>query len=250
MPRAVSGLPVPADESVPMSLYVSVATCSQDAAAPWYRQCARRVARVWWLKALGTMGFVALFFWAYLHVLRNPGFAVTTMPTTALDEWIAFRPEAFWLYASLWFYTSLPPALVRSLRELLGYGAAIFAVCAIGVGVFIAWPTAVPVPDIDWAQHPGFAILKGIDTAGNAFPSLHVATAVFSGVWLDRQLRETGAGWPVRGFSILWCAGIVYSTLATKQHVAFDVAGGLLLGVALGLLSLRWVPVWAGTGRN
>ncbi len=214
--------------------------------APWYRQCARRVARVWLLKALGTMSFVALFFWAYLHVLRNPGFTVTTMPTTALDEWIAFRPEAFWLYASLWFYTSLPPALVRSLRELLGYGAAIFLVCAVGVGVFVVWPTAVPVPDIDWAQHPGFAILKGIDTAGNAFPSLHVATAVFSGLWLNRQLAETGASPAVRAFSALWCIGIVYSTMATKQHVVFDVAGGLALGLSLGWLSLRWVPAWAG----
>lgn len=214
--------------------------------APWYRQCARRVARVWFLKAFGTMGFVALFFWVYLHVLRNPGFAVTTMPTTTLDEWIAFRPEAFWLYASLWFYTSLPPALVRSLRELIGYGLAILAVCAIGVGVFVIHPTAVPVPAIDWSQHPGFAVLKGIDAAGNAFPSLHVATAAFSGIWLDRQLRACGAGWAVRGCSLLWCLGIVYSTMATKQHVVLDVGGGLLLGALFGWLSLRRVPAWAG----
>jgi membrane-associated phospholipid phosphatase len=233
-----------------MSLSVSVAPRPQDAAAPWYRQCARRVARVWWLKALGTMSFVALFFWAYLHVLRNPGFAVTTMPVTVLDTWIVFRPESFWLYASLWLYTSLPPALTQSWRELIGYGAAIFLVCAIGVGVFVVYPTAVPMFDIDWAQHPSFAMLKRIDTAGNAFPSLHVATAVFSAIWLDRQLRDTGAGAAVRGFSALWCVGIVYSTMATKQHVAFDVAGGLLLGAALGWLSLRWVPVWAGVERR
>lgn len=233
-----------------MSRFPSFAESPQNADVPWYRQCARRIVRVWWLKALGTMGFVAFFFWAYLYVLRNPGFSVTTMPTTILDEWIGFRPEAFWLYASLWLYTSLPPALVRSFRELIGYGVAIFAVCAIGVGTFVVYPTAVPVFAIDWAQHPGFAVLKGIDTAGNAFPSLHVATAVFSGIWLDRQLRETGAGRGVRMLCALWCVGIVYSTMATKQHVAFDVAGGLVLGAALGRLSLRWVPAWAGVGRG
>lgn len=193
------------------------------------------------------MGFILLFFWAYQHVLRNPGLAVVTMPVTVFDSWVAFCPESFWLYASLWLYTSLPPALTRSWRELIGYGAAIFLVCAIGVGIFAVYPTAVPMFDIDWIQHPGFAMLKRIDTAGNAFPSLHVATAVFSAIWLDRQLRDTGANTAVRGFSGLWCIGIVYSTMATKQHVAFDVAGGLVLGAGLGWLSVRRVPVWAGT---
>ncbi|MBI2309235.1 MAG: phosphatase PAP2 family protein [Rhodocyclales bacterium] len=216
---------------------------------PWYRRCAQRVSLAWLFKAVGTTTFVTLFFWVYLHVLHNPSYAVTTMPTTAFDEWIGFRPQAFWLYASLWFYTSLPPALVESRRELIGYGVAIFAVCALGVACFVAYPTAVPMFEIDWALHPSFAILKRVDTAGNAFPSLHVATAVFSALWLDRQLRETGAGLVVRALSVLWCLGIVYSTMATKQHVAFDVAGGLLLGLGLGWLSLRWVPAWVARPR-
>ena len=33
-----------------------------------------------------------------------------------------------------------------------------------------------------------------------------------------------------------WCAGIVYSTLAVRQHVAVDV----LAGLALGVLAARW----------
>lgn len=229
-----------------MSTFPALFRLSPAVAAPWYVQCARRIGRHVLLKAFGTMVFIAVFFWVYLHVLRNPGFAVTTMPLTTVDTWIGFRPEALWLYGSLWLYTALPPALIESRRELIGYGLAILAVCAAGVAVFAAYPTAVPAFPIDWAQHPSFSILKRIDTAGNAFPSLHVATAVFSALWLDRQLRQTGAGSRVLGLNWLWCVGIVYSTLATKQHVLFDVAGGLLLGVVCGLLSLRWLPVWAG----
>lgn len=221
-----------------------------SSAVPWYVQCVRRIPPVLWLKAFGTTAFVTLFFQVYLYVLRNPGGTVTTMPLTVFDEWVGFHPETFWLYASLWFYTSLPVAFLRSLRELLGYGAAIFLVCAIGIAVFIFHPTAVPVFDIDWGQYPGFAILKGIDAPGNAFPSLHVATAVFSAIWLDRQLAETGAGRSVRGFNALWCIGIVHSTMATRQHVFLDVAGGLVLGVVLGWLSLRLVPVWAGVVKR
>ena len=37
-----------------------------------------------------------------------------------------------------------------------------------------------------------------------------------------------------------WCIGIVYSTLATLQHVAVDVLAGLALGVVAAYLSLRY----------
>lgn len=218
------------------------------AVAPWYRQCAQRFCQDWLLKALGNMGFLLLFFWAYLHVLRHPAFPVAVMPLTWVDAAVGFRPWALWFYLSLWFYTALPPALVASRRELFGYGAAIFAVCAVGVACFVAWPTAVPTPDIDWALYPSFAPLKGVDGAGNACPSLHVASAAFSALWLDALLRQTGAGRAWRLLNVLWCAGIVYSTLAVKQHVALDAAAGLLLGLGGGLLSRRWVPAWAARG--
>jgi membrane-associated phospholipid phosphatase len=37
-----------------------------------------------------------------------------------------------------------------------------------------------------------------------------------------------------------WCSAIVYSTLATRQHVAVDIAAGLLLGGLAAWLSLRF----------
>jgi len=36
-----------------------------------------------------------------------------------------------------------------------------------------------------------------------------------------------------------WCIGIIYSTLAVRQHVVVDVAGGLALGGLAAWLSLR-----------
>ena len=38
----------------------------------WYRQIASRAVYLWPLKAVGTMSFMALFFWGYFGVLRNP----------------------------------------------------------------------------------------------------------------------------------------------------------------------------------
>ena len=60
----------------------------------WTRQIATRAVYLWPLKAVGTMGFMALFFWGYFGVLRNPLFPATVMPLTVIDEWIAFTPLA------------------------------------------------------------------------------------------------------------------------------------------------------------
>src|SRR3569832_1507011 len=60
--------------------------------------------------------------------------------------------------------------------------------------------------------------------------------------WPDVLLKKAKTGWPIRLLNWLWCAGILYSTLAVLQHVVLDVAGGMALGMmgaALHLVSLR-----------
>ena len=99
----------------------------------------------------------------------------------------------------------------------------------------------VPPRASDWALHPGFSLLQEIDASGNACPSLHVAFSVFTAICLDRLLRELGAGRSVRAGNWLWCAAIVYSTLATRQHVALDAAAGAVLGAIVAGVHLRWL---------
>jgi membrane-associated phospholipid phosphatase len=206
---------------------------------PWYRQVAAALAKHPYLKAIGTTLFIALFFGAYFYLLKEPAYPTTVMPFTLLDRLIAFEPLAMPMYVSLWVYVSLPPALLSTRRELYGYGLAMAATCLAGMLVFYFWPTVVPVANIDWAKYPDMDFLKNIDAAGNAFPSLHVATAAFSGVWLHHLLRRFGAPRWLLSLNWLWCIGIVYSTIATRQHVAVDVLAGLLLGMLAAYWSLR-----------
>jgi membrane-associated phospholipid phosphatase len=63
---------------------------------------------------------------------------------------------------------------------------------------------------------------------------------LFSAVWLGVVLREMGAGWIARAVSWGWGLGIVYSAMATKQHVAIDVLAGAVLGLTGAALSLRY----------
>lgn len=207
----------------------------------WHRVLARRAVEMVPLKAFGTMAFMVVFFVAYIHLLRDPVFAVTIMPLTPVDHWIGFEPSALFVYITLWVYVSLPPALMPNRRLLIGYGLAVGGLCLAGLLVFLFWPTAVPAPRVDWGSYPGFSMLKGVDGTGNACPSLHVATAVFSGIWLHRLLRDIRSPVPLLLFNALWCLAIVYSTMATKQHVFLDAAAGATLGILAALLSLAWL---------
>lgn len=203
-----------------------------------------RIRSNWWVKFLGITSFITVFFAGYFLLLRFPVFTVTVMPRTALDRAIPFEPWAIALYFSLWLYVSLPPALLRTHREFRAYGWLAGALAIVGLSIFFFWPTSTPpVTGIEWAGHPGFALLKRVDASQNACPSLHVAFAVFSGVWLNRILRSIPVSAAARLLSAAWGIGIVYSTIATRQHVAVDVAAGAALGALAALIkppALRW----------
>jgi membrane-associated phospholipid phosphatase len=213
-------------------------TSPLKSADPWRTQLRQRIGILLLVKSLGIPGWIAAFFGGYFWVLRHPLGELTIMPLTALDRLVAFRPEALVLYTSLWAYVSLAPALLKNFRELFSYGVATLAMSLAGLGIFLRWPTAVPAFDIDLAQNPLLSVLQGVDLAANACPSLHVSFAIFSGIWLDRVLREVRAPGLVRLLNWLWCAGIVYSTLAIRQHVVLDVIAGTVLGVVVAWLHL------------
>jgi membrane-associated phospholipid phosphatase len=185
------------------------------------------------------MFFMGLFFWGYFGVLRHPLFATTTMPLIWLDEWIPFTPLAFPAYVSLWVYASLAPALLANFRALAIFGTWMAALCLFALGIFWLFPTAVPAAGIDWSLYPQMAIIKDADASGNACPSLHVAAAVFSAFWLDRVFTTIGAPAILRGLSGLYCMAILWSTVATRQHVTLDVLAGTLVGTLFAVSSLR-----------
>ena len=212
----------------------------------WLHQAGARLLTWWPAKMIGTTLGMTAFFVVYFQLLRHPLYPVTTVPLTAVDRLVGFWPEALPLYFSLWFYVSLAPALLIDRRELVSYGLAAVGLSVIGLGIFLFWPTAVPWAGVDWSQHPAFAFLKSVDASGNACPSLHVAFAVFTAVWVERLLRQMGAGRLVRALNWLWCLGILYSTVAIRQHVSLDVLAGAVLGATVAVVHLRLLRVFPG----
>jgi PAP2 superfamily len=198
--------------------------------ASWQQACWRRLAQHWHLKSVATASYMAVFFYAYFAILHSPQFPVVVMGTTSIDAWIPFWPSSFYAYASLWVYTSLVPALQPNFSRLLVYGFGIGSVCLTGLAFFFFFPTAVPYASADWFNDPALVVLRQLDMTGNACPSLHVASAIFTAVCLNRQLVSMNCPTWLKTASWVWCACIVYSTLAIKQHVLWDVLAGVPLG--------------------
>lgn len=202
----------------------------------WHAQIVYRLKSDWLLKSVGTSVFMAAFFYCYFAVLRSPAFPVGIMPTTPVDDAIIFWPSAFYIYASLWVYTSLVPALQPSFYRLTVYGWGIGLVCATGLVFFYFWPTAVPFSSANWFNDPSMKVLRELDMAGNACPSLHVASSIFTAMCMRRQLSSMACPNWLHAINWVWCALIVYSTMAIKQHVMWDVVAGLILGIVFAVL--------------
>jgi membrane-associated phospholipid phosphatase len=217
------------------------ATSSLHPFVPWYVALGQRIATLWVVKMIGTTVGISGFFVVYFWVMHNPPSEPMVMPLTRLDHWVGVSDDAMVLYGSLWFYISLAPAFAKDKAELWACARDAAIMAAVGLVVFWLFPTTVPVFAVDWAQYPALQFLKATDVGGNAFPSLHVAFAVLTAMLLDRQLRGVQAPTWLRVLNLLWAFGIVYSTLATRQHVLLDVLGGTLLAAAVS---------WAGTTRD
>lgn len=181
------------------------------------------------------------FFAAYFYLLNHPIFPVTVMPMIWLDRFIGFHAGALSLYLSLWFYLFIAFSLLKERRELLLYGAAAFWLSVTGLGVFLVWPTKIPDFGSTWEHEAAFSFLKNIDASGNACPSMHVAFAVFTAIFLARSLREMHATIFYRASNWVWCLAIAYSTLATRQHVALDAVAGALLGFVIASPGYHWL---------
>lgn len=198
-------------------------------AAPWTESLARRFRTLWFTKMMGTTLGISAFFILYFWVMRSMAGEAVTVPMTPVDHWVGVSQFALLPYVSLWLYVSLAPALAADMAALRSYIAGALTIAGLGLATYWLFPTTTPAFGVDWADYPVLQILKATDLGGNAFPSLHVAFAAYSAVVIGNELRSLDAPPWLRAGNWLWCAAIVYSTLATRQHVVIDVVGGLFL---------------------
>lgn len=161
-------------------------------------------------------------------------------PEIGLDRLIPAIEWSILAYLSFYAYHVLPALLPR--RGTRGDSEAwlvyqgLWLVSAIAIAIFLLLPTDVDLRDQLSAEvqagtgWPGtlFALLYGVDTPWNAWPSLHLAQSlvvvlvVHTVWWRDRPALRAG----------LWVAWslLVVSVVTTKQHFLWDVVTGAALG--------------------
>ena len=212
---------------------------------PWLRsELCRRVRFMWLTKTVATSSGIAAFFWLYFAVMRSPLGLPLEVSRVRLDNWIPVSDLMMVPYGSLWFYISVSVALMGSAKEVKAFMVTAAAMALVGLAIFWMWPTYTPAADFSTQDYPLLSFLRDADQAGNALPSLHVSFAVLAGLLIDQQLRLIHAPQRWRAINFIWCLAIIYSTIATGQHVMLDVVGGLAFVTFFWNLYLFQIPQW------
>jgi membrane-associated phospholipid phosphatase len=215
----------------------------RDGETSWCLRIGRRLKAHWRFKLIAGTSIIVVFFFCYFLLQYFPVFRLWEVPTTALDRLISFQPVSLWVYLSLYLYVSLPAWLLNNKRDLVTCSVALSGLGLVGLMFFLLWPTCIPPVEVDQLCHPGFVPLLWVDQTRNVFPSLHAAFAVFAAMFIHRLASQFRSPRLIRWVSWCWCLGILYSTLATKQHVAIDIYAGTVLGAAWGWGYLRFFPL-------
>lgn len=147
-----------------------------------------------------------------------------------IDQQIPFIPWTVAIYyASFLFWIINYILCVRQEKKwAYQFLSADFWAKGICLLCFLLFPTTNirPVVDPQGFWNAAIQFLYRSDAADNLFPSIHCLTSWFCYIGLQKQQNI-----PVwyRRLSSLIALAVFLSTLTTKQHVAVDVVGGILL---------------------
>ena len=188
-----------------------------------------RLTAHWKPKLIFTVILNGLFWPVYTWLSHHSFLPVRTVPATWLDIHVPLWPDPWaYVYMSQFGYVAAVPWLMRTTHGLLIYvrGAALLSIASFVV--FILYPVAGPRPAIP--ETSGLlALIQQSDGVFNTIPSLHAGFLGYSYAAGWQLFRGRLPWWAIVCF-LVWGVGILYSTMATKQHWAADLVAGCLLG--------------------
>ena len=142
-----------------------------------------------------------------------------------LDQAIPFLPQTAWIYQSLFLLLPLA-AWFQTNERFVRFAWGFCLLVLIFSAIFWLFPSELRSTRTQATECWAYThLVADVDGPRNAFPSLHAALTVYSGLSLLRFLRTSPA---VCSSIILWVLALLISTLTTKQHIFSDlVVGGL-----------------------
>jgi membrane-associated phospholipid phosphatase len=203
------------------------------------------VARALAVAALFLVGYFGIPRW-----LMSRGVVGVDL-STALDHAIPYAPALAYAYALCYLQVFVPPLVAPDARLFRHAARGVAAILVTGFAIFAAFPARVRYPPL--GHEAGEWILRKnalfADFGFNAFPSLHVALAVFAAL----SVHDTRPGLRVP----IWVStvAIAASTVLVKRHFVVDVPAGAFLGwvgyrVFLARAVASWRAVRAASGAR
>jgi membrane-associated phospholipid phosphatase len=207
---------------------------------------ASRLAAEWRLKLSLTVVCNVLFWSGYQLLARHAFFPIWDVPLTPLDRIIPFQPVPWgWIYLSQFLFTGTLPWLLTDRQEILRCIVGLAFMSVISFAIFVFLPVSAPARPIHEAASMG--IIAFYDGPFACFPSLHAGFVCYA---IALAWRMFGRVMPALGWAIcgVWAVGILYATIATRQHYALDLAAGLVLGgfsfwLAFGGADRAWATI-------
>lgn len=151
---------------------------------------------------------------------------------TPFDRALPTCPRWMLVYVAIYPLALAPVVFVREASAFRRLALAHALTYLIAFVVYLALPVtslglraSLDSPPADFFTW-GLALNYALDPPLNCFPSLHVTTAVLSGLILRRVHRWLGLS------TLGVAASIALSTMLVKQHYVADVVAGAALGVA------------------
>ena len=212
----------------------------------------RDFVRERYLGVLGGWLVVYLGLFLYLEIVEPEE---VFLISCGVDRWIPCLPGFVFIYLS-WFPYILVCAWL-AIRNLSGeeYREVVFVLMA-GMNVFLlisyVWPTGLDlregiVYDLGTVSGRLLRFVQTVDTPKSVFPSMHVYVTLVLQYSLELQRKRLPL-WGIWAGRLL-AAGIILSTMFTKQHSVVDVTGAIVLFV--GLLNLKIDRIlWKIHGQN
>ncbi|MEI6806087.1 MAG: phosphatase PAP2 family protein [Myxococcaceae bacterium] len=187
----------------------------------------------WKIILAGALFFLGSYFscavWGKYHA--------TVIGFSFIDNQIPFLRWTIWFYISQYLIIPFSFAAVKKTENYSHMYYSMLTATLFSCVIFLLYPTAINRPEtldsslIDTIRW----VLYQLDSPTNCFPSLHVALACLSGVFVAREYKWLGI------ISWIWSGLIILSTMTLKQHYAIDVLGGIVTASFSYLLTLSLI---------
>ncbi|HWB61796.1 MAG TPA: phosphatase PAP2 family protein [Chthoniobacteraceae bacterium] len=192
---------------------------------------AGRLRALWPLKLALTIALYPLLYAPYLFLQQHHYFPATTLQAGKWELLIPFQPQAVWIYFSNFLLMGVGPYLMNQRGQILRYVGGLLLITFVANVIFLFWPTVNVRPDPAGANTV-YRLLIVTDKPYHSFPSLHAAFAVYSALSGGLAVRDFAASRAWRAVLWIWALLVLYSTIATRQHVLVDIAAGSVLAFA------------------